>query len=100
MSPTTTLSMCRSGVFSLITPQSARTGSGRGGPGDTSRRSGAEQVGELPGVDLGVVAVAVVEQHVGGLGLGRQVTDLGCPFAQLAGTALQVAAVLIAAGTW
>ena len=25
MSPTTTLSMCRSGVLSLITPQSART---------------------------------------------------------------------------
>src|SRR5260370_1093878 len=43
----------------------------------------AEQVGQLLGVDLGVVAVAVVEQDVGGLGLLGQGTDPGCPAGEL-----------------
>ena len=34
-------------------------------------RSGADQGGKLLGVDVGVVAIAVVEQDVGDLGVGR-----------------------------
>ena len=36
------------------------------------RRSAAEQLGQLLRVDLGVVAVAVVEQDMRGVGLGGQ----------------------------
>src|SRR5260370_13034902 len=43
----------------------------------------AEQVGQLLGVDLGVVAVAVVEQDAGGLGLLGQGTDPGGPAGEL-----------------
>jgi hypothetical protein len=39
--------------------------------------SGLEQGSELVGVDLGVVAVAVVEQDVGFLGVAGQGADLG-----------------------
>ena len=35
------------------------------------------------GVDLGVVAVTVVEQYVGAVGIAGQGGDLGCPFADL-----------------
>src|SRR6266700_5426968 len=42
-------------------------------------RSAFQQGGELLGVGLGVVAVAVVEQDVGVLGIAGQGGDLGCP---------------------
>src|SRR5262249_34269585 len=45
--------------------------------------SGLEQGGELLDVGLGVVVVAVVEQHVGLFGVAGQGTHLGRPFGQL-----------------
>src|SRR5260370_31995751 len=54
----------------------------------------AEQVGQLLGVDRGVVAGAVVEQDVGGLGLLGQGTDPGCPAGEL-GLGVPVAEPLV-----
>src|ERR1700761_7233003 len=45
--------------------------------------AGGEPSGELPGVDLGVVAVAVVEHHVGLGGVLGQALDVPCPGCQL-----------------
>src|ERR1700734_3162171 len=43
------------------------------------RFSDAEPFGEFLGVDLGVVAAAVVEQHVGSVGLAGQAPELCGP---------------------
>src|SRR6266487_3491489 len=56
--------------------------------------SGLEQGGELLGVGLGVVAVAVVEQHVGLPGVAGQDPHPGCPLRQL-GLAVAVAEPLV-----
>ena len=56
--------------------------------------SGLEQGGELLGVDLGVVAVAVVEQHVGLPGVAGQGAHLGRPLLQL-GIGVAVAEPLV-----
>ncbi len=52
-------------------------------PYPAGRCSGCEQGGELLGVGLGIVAVAVVEQDVGDLGVAGEGADLGCPCVQL-----------------
>jgi hypothetical protein len=56
--------------------------------------SGLEQNGQLLGVDLGVVAVAVVEQHVSVFGVAGQGPHPGCPFLQL-GLGVAVAEPLV-----
>src|SRR5215470_18289644 len=56
--------------------------------------SGLEQGGELLGVGLGVVAVAVVEQHVGLFGVAGQVAHLGPPLGQF-GVGVAVAEPLV-----
>src|SRR5439155_6747355 len=63
-------------------------------PGAPWCASGLEQGGELLGVDLGVVAVAVVEQHVRFLGVAGQGAHLGRPLLQL-GIGVAVAEPLV-----
>src|SRR5690348_5731256 len=63
-------------------------------PGCRTRFSAVQQFGEPLGVGLGVVAVAVVEQHVGLLGVVGQGAHLGRPLGQL-GLAVAVAEPLV-----
>src|SRR5206468_6041022 len=62
--------------------------------GATGRTLGLEQGGEMLGVGLGVVAVAVVEQHVGLAGVAGQGAHLRCPFGQF-GLGVAVAAPFV-----
>ena len=77
--PAPTASAARQPInMSQVMPtRPAASFSASGWPPQDPRRVGPEQCGELPGVDLGVVAVAVVEQHVGLPGLPGQPGDLG-----------------------
>src|SRR5580692_7101687 len=77
----------------MATPSSVRRPSSPAAEPDLPpvRRAGArtafsdlEQVGQLPGIGLRVVAVAVVEQDMRGRGVVGQRAHFGRPFAQLA----------------
>jgi hypothetical protein len=70
---------------------------GRGGSGVPGRAVPVlrvQELGEPRGVDLGVVALAVVEQHMGAGGVPGQGAHLGCPPRQL-GLGVAVAEPLV-----